>query len=244
LLAGETEPALQGSSGLAGTITARYATVSIASVIGPDGRLYVLGASDSSGTRLRLDVLDTATGKIVVTRTLGARETAVAVSGDGAIVTLDGDSLLAGVGTRGGGRAPFEPPFALPDVHGDTVRLSAFVGKVTLVNFWASWCDPCREEFPHMADLYREFPRRDFAIAAISDDVDRGHMERFVTLFRPPFPILAGGGRMKAVYHYRGLPYSVLLDRRGRIVQRLFGFGGSTEFANLRRTIANEVREP
>jgi hypothetical protein len=49
---------------------------------------------------------------------------------------------------------------------------------------------------------------------------------------------------MKARYHYRGLPYSLLLDRQGRVVERIFGFGGSEEFTNLRRTIANEVREP
>jgi thiol-disulfide isomerase/thioredoxin len=244
LFAKETDPVLQASPAHAGTIAARYAIVSIAAVIGPDGRLYVLGASDSSGTRLRLDVLDTATGKIVLTRALGARQTAIAVSRDGVIVTLDADTLLAGLANRGVARPPFEPPFALPDLHGDTLRLSAFHGKVTLVNFWASWCEPCREEFPHMAELYREFPRRDFDIAAISDDVDRGRMARFVTEFRPPFPILVGGGRMKAVYHYRGLPYSLLLDARGRIVQRIFGFGGSDEFAALRQTIANEIRKP
>ena len=66
----------------------------------------------------------------------------------------------------------------------------------------------------------------------------------FVRQFRPPFPILVGGGRMKQTYHYRGLPYSVLLDRRGRIIERIFGFGGAAEFANMRRTIANEVRAP
>ena len=95
-----------------------------------------------------------------------------------------------------------------------------------------------------MAELYREFARRDFDIAAISDDVDRGRMARFVTEFRPPFPILVWGGRMKGVYHYRGLPYSLLLDARGRIVQRIFGLGGSDEFAALRQTIANEIRKP
>ncbi len=49
---------------------------------------------------------------------------------------------------------------------------------------------------------------------------------------------------MKQVYHYRGLPYSVLLDRRGRIIERIFGFGGAAEFTKLRQTIANEVRAP
>ena len=124
------------------------------------------------------------------------------------------------------------------------MTLADYAGKVTLVNFWASWCDPCREEFPHMAELFRGFERKDFAIAAISDDVDRGKMLQFVRQFRPPFPILVGGGKMKATYHYRGLPYSVLLDRRGRIIERIFGFGGAAEFRQLRETIAKEVRAP
>jgi thiol-disulfide isomerase/thioredoxin len=115
---------------------------------------------------------------------------------------------------------------------------------VTLVNFWASWCDPCREEFPHMAELYREFDRKDFEIAGVSDDVNSGPMLAFVRKYRPPFPILVGGGRMKQLYHYRGLPYSVLLDRQGRVIERIFGFGGAEEFRRLRQTIANEVRAP
>ena len=95
-----------------------------------------------------------------------------------------------------------------------------------------------------MAQLYGEFDRKDFDIAAISDDVDQGKMRAFVRAFRPPFPILVGGGRMKETYHYRGLPYSVLLDRHGRIVERIFGFGGAAEFERLHATIAKEVRAP
>ena len=95
-----------------------------------------------------------------------------------------------------------------------------------------------------MAELYREFGRADFEIVAISDDVDHGKMLTFVAQYHPPFPILVGGGRMKGTYHYRGLPYSVLLDRHGRIVERIFGFGGPEEFRELHKTIANEVRVP
>src|SRR2546426_7250060 len=58
----------------------------------------------------------------------------------------------------------------------------------------------CRVEFPHMAQLYRELDRRDFEIVAISDDVDRGKMAAFLREYRPPFPILVGGGRMKQIY--------------------------------------------
>jgi thiol-disulfide isomerase/thioredoxin len=157
---------------------------------------------------------------------------------------FDADSLLKGAGAATAVREPFTPAFALPDLAGNTVTLSRFAGKVTLVNFWASWCDPCRDEFPLMAQLYREFGRADFEIAAVSDDLDRARMLAFVQRFHPPFPILVGAGRMKQEYHYRGLPYSVLLDRRGRIIERIFGFGGPEEFHKLHETIANEVRAP
>jgi len=222
----------------------RQRLVNVALVLGPDGRLYALGSDDSSATKLRVDVVDTATGAIVATRQLGARQGAVAVDESGALALFDADSLLAAAAPAAGGREPFAPAFALPDLRGDTLTLATFRGKVTLVNFWASWCDPCREEFPLMAALYREFDRTDFAIAAISDDVDAGKMLAFVRQFGPPFPILVGGGRMKQMYHYRGLPYSVLLDRRGRVVERIFGFGGEEEFRNLHATIAKEVGLP
>ena len=223
------------------------ALVNVALVLGPPGggRLYALGSDDSAATRLRVDVLDAATGAILATRHLGPRETAVAVDASGALAVFDADSLVAGADAAAPAtREPFTPGFALPDLAGDTVTLARFAGKVTLINFWASWCDPCREEFPHMAELYGEFDRKDFEIAGVSDDVDAGKMVAFVRQYRPPFPILVGGGRMKQVYHYRGLPYSVLLDRRGRVIERIFGFGGAEEFRNLRQTIANEVRAP
>jgi thiol-disulfide isomerase/thioredoxin len=221
-----------------------HAIVNIAMTIGPPlpgGRLYVLGAQDSAATRLRLDVLNPETGTIINTLQLGTRAIAVAVDRRGTIRVLDHDSLLAQTPTQG--REAFFPPFALPDLSGDTVRLEDYRGKVTLVNFWASWCEPCREEFPHMAALYEELGPRggDFDIAAISDDVSDRNMRAFVREFRPPFRILVGGGRMKATYHYRGLPYSVLLDRQGRVVERIFGFGGDAEFRRLREAIIQEL---
>src|SRR6266487_5081201 len=228
-------------------LSLKKALVNVALALGPcrDGRLYALGADDSAATRLRVDVLDPATGAILATRHLGPRETAVALDASGALAAFDADSLVAGSDRAApAARELFTPAFALPDLAGDTVTLAGLRGKVTLVNFWASWCDPCREEFPHMAELYREFDRKDFEIAGVSDDVDFGPMLAFVRKYRPPFTILVGGGRIKQLYHYRRLPYSVLLDRQGRVIERIFGFGGAEEFRRLRQTIANEVRAP
>ena len=240
----EADPVFLPSPKGSTELRVRSRLVNVALVLGPDGRLYALGSDDSSATRLRVDVVDTATGAIVATRHLGERVAAVAVDRSGALALIDWDSLLAAAAPAAGGREPLAPAFALPDLRGDTVTLAAFRGTVTLVNFWASWCDPCREEFPHMAGLYREFDHEDFAIVAVSDDVDAGKMRAFVRQFQPPFPILVGGGRMKQTYHYRGLPYSLLLDRQGRVVERIFGFGGEEEFRNLRATIAKEVGVP
>lgn len=213
--------------------------------LGPDGRLYALGADDSTATKLRVDVLDTATGAILATRHLGPRETAVALDARDSLRTFDADSLLAtSERTAPGSRLPFSPPFSLPDLRGDTIRLAQYAGKVTLVDFWATWCDPCRKEFPYMAELYGKFSRKDFAIAAISDDIDAEAMRAFVAKVHPPFPVLAGGGRMKAAYDYRGLPYSVLLDRHGRIVKRMWGFGGPRQFQDLAAAIAKEITAP
>ncbi|HEU5467608.1 MAG TPA: TlpA disulfide reductase family protein, partial [Gemmatimonadales bacterium] len=235
----ETEPRFLPNRGK--EVPLQMARAGIALTLGPDGRLYALGADDSTASKLRVDVLDTATGTILLTRHLGPKETAVALDPHGDLVTFDADSLTSTEQTTPDSRLPFSPLFKLPDLGGDTVRLKQDSGKVTLVNFWASWCDPCREEFPHMASLYGKFSRKDFEIAAISDDVDPARMRAFVAAFHPPFPILVGGGRMKALYHYRGLPYSVLLDRHGRIVKRIFGFGGPQEFQELAATIAKEI---
>jgi thiol-disulfide isomerase/thioredoxin len=216
-----------------------HALINIAMTLGPDGRLYVLGGQDSAATRLRLDVLDAETGRILESRILGTPAAAVAANRRGRIRILDIAALLAQTPTLG--RELFAPAFALPDLAGKPVRLDDYRGKVTLVNFWASWCDPCRAEFPHMAELYRQTSRKDFDIAAISDDVSDAQMRAFVREFRPPFPILVGRGRMKGVYHFRGLPYSVLLDRQGRVIERIFGFGGENEFRHLRDLIERET---
>jgi peroxiredoxin len=117
------------------------------------------------------------------------------------------------------------PDFAVPDLAGQAVRLSAFRGRVVLVNLWTTWCPPCREEMPSMERLYQRLRDRGFALLAVSqDEGGAAVVEPFVRQLGLTFPILVDpeqqvGGR----FHVWGYPESFLIDREGRIVERIIG---------------------
>src|SRR5947207_4440980 len=92
VVARETDPVFLPARGR--VIEARYAVVNVALALGPDGRLYALGGSDSAATKLRLDVVDTASGRIVETRTLGPHETAIARTAKGGSATFDAETVV------------------------------------------------------------------------------------------------------------------------------------------------------
>lgn len=117
------------------------------------------------------------------------------------------------------------PNFQLRDLAGNVVSLSQLRGKVVLLNFWATWCGPCRVEMPAMEQLYRTLPRREFEILAISTD------PQGVTVTRPfqqemgfTFPILHDlEYRVGLIYGARTLPITFMVDREGIIRQKIFG---------------------
>ena len=119
-----------------------------------------------------------------------------------------------------------------PDFHayalakGDTVDFrDAYRGQVTLVNVWATWCAPCRDEMPSMQALYRDYEGKGFKIAAVS--IDKGKTDEvraFATELHLTFDILHDqSGDIQGLYQTTGVPESFLLDRRGHIVRRLIG---------------------
>jgi peroxiredoxin len=116
-------------------------------------------------------------------------------------------------------RSVIAPEFALPGLSGSPVRLSDHQGKVILLNFWATWCPPCRAEMPSMETLYQTYRDRGLVILAVSGDrAGRSVVESFVQDRGVTFPILMdANGEVFAQYGVRGLPTSYLLDRRGRV---------------------------
>ena len=117
------------------------------------------------------------------------------------------------------------PNFHLRDLDGNVTSLSQFRGKVVLLNFWATWCGPCRVEMPAMEQLYRTFSRREFQILAISTD------PQGMTVTRPfqqknglTFPILHDTDmQIGLTYGARSLPMTLMIDRQGIVRERIFG---------------------
>jgi peroxiredoxin len=117
----------------------------------------------------------------------------------------------------------------------DSTSLEDYRGSVTLVNIWATWCLPCRDEMPSMQTLYDSLAVRGFRIAAIS--IDEGSPEdvtAFAEKFGLTFDILHDrSGQVERLYQTTGVPESFLLDRRGVLVKRVIGAHDWSSPANI-----------
>ena len=117
------------------------------------------------------------------------------------------------------------PNFQLRDLDGNMVSLSQLRGKVVLVNFWATWCGPCRIEMPAMERLYRSYSRKDFEILAVSTDPQGTAVTRpFQQEMGFTFPILHDAEyRIGLMYGARSLPMTFMVDRQGVVRQKVPG---------------------
>ena len=117
------------------------------------------------------------------------------------------------------------PEFTLSDVEGRPVRLRDFQGKLVFVNFWATWCPPCRLEMPSMERLYQTFKQTDFAMLAVSIDRQGVQVVKpFMEELKLTFPSLVDSNMEVARrFGLRGLPTTYLIDREGRLIGAAVG---------------------
>ena len=108
--------------------------------------------------------------------------------------------------------------FTLTDLDGHPWTLSALKGKVVLVNFWATWCPPCRKEMPDMGTLYNRFKYQGFVILAISNEEIKT-VKPFISQHNVPYTILLDpGNKVGSLYNIQGIPNSFVYDRDGKLV--------------------------
>jgi peroxiredoxin len=117
------------------------------------------------------------------------------------------------------------PDFKIKNLKGGLTGLSDYKGKVVLINFWATWCGPCRAEMPSMEALYRGYHRDDFEILAVSIDTGgEPPVRAFIEDFGFTFPVLMDHQfTVNDRYQVRVVPTSILIDRRGVVARRLLG---------------------
>jgi len=108
--------------------------------------------------------------------------------------------------------------FTLTDLDGKSWTLRQLSGKVVLVNFWATWCPPCRKEMPDLDTIYGELRDKGLIILAISDE-DRGKVAPFVAEHKVSYPVLLDPGRrVNDLFVVRGIPKTFVYDRSGKLV--------------------------
>ncbi len=220
--------------------------VTQALAIGPDDRLYALTATDSlpglagvpAGSTRRLEAYDHETGALSRASTIPGEWSTFAADEDGRVYAVDPEVIDE---TAPPAERPALPDLALPTFTGDTARFSDYRGKALLVNFWASWCAPCREELPKLKEYYETLDTEHGEILAISVDATRELALEFIETFDVPFPLFYGGEEMGVAVGLRALPYTLLVDRRGRIVEEIYGFGSSQTWDRLTRTFEAEI---
>lgn len=111
------------------------------------------------------------------------------------------------------------PAFKLPDLDGKMHSLSSYEGKVVLLNFWASWCQPCITELPALESLFNMLKDQGFSVLAIGIDDDIEALRRFKEQFSLSFPVLVDkNGLLKGKYKVTGVPESFLVGRDGKLV--------------------------
>jgi len=114
--------------------------------------------------------------------------------------------------------------FTLSTAEGESFTLSALQGKVVFLNFWATWCGPCREEMPSMEALYQRFKDQGLEILAVNIIEKPDEVLDFMEHYKLSFPVpLDRDGAVGAAYGVQGIPTTFLINREGKIILRLVG---------------------
>lgn len=110
------------------------------------------------------------------------------------------------------------PDFALKSSSGENLRLSEFRGDVVMVNFWATWCGPCRQEMPLLDELYARYGRVGFSLLGVNIDDNQSKAMTMISELGVDFPVLFDSSKeVSKLYDVDAMPVTVLIDREGTV---------------------------
>jgi len=134
------------------------------------------------------------------------------------------------------------PKLTLEDLSGKTVSLDDYLGNVLLVNLWATWCPPCRDEMPTLQTFYEKYKSSGFVLIAINQEETREAVVPFVNEFGLTFPVWIDTDYLaEREFNTNSLPSSYVIDRSGRV--RLMWFGGISK-KNLEKYVTEIIKSP
>ena len=138
------------------------------------------------------------------------------------------------------------PSFTLQDLKGNQISLSDFQGKVVVLDFWATWCQPCVKEIPHFIELYEQYKDKGFAMVGISlDSTGISVVKSFALKHRINYPILMADGQVAKEYGgITGIPTTFVIDSAGNIRRKYVGYKDKAVFEADIKALLAEAEPP
>jgi thiol-disulfide isomerase/thioredoxin len=146
----------------------------------------------------------------------------------------DGGASAADADERAVPGSPAPLQFTLKDMNGVDVNLASFKGKALLINFWATWCGPCRVEIPYLIEMQQEYGDK-LVVLGVSVDDTAEKLKPYANEMKINYPLLIGNGRQDfqdAYGPFWGIPVTVFVDPEGRIHKKHSGIASKEQFAH------------